>query len=454
MQLFKKKYQMHYKALLSLGVPIVIGQVGNIILGFADTLMVGHHSVLELGAASFVNTMFALFLVFAMGFSYSVTPEVGSMFGRGEHEKIGPFMRNALAANGMLALILLAVLAVFYLCLPLMGQPEELLPLMLPYLLILIVSIPFMCVFNTFKQFFDAIGNTKTPMTVMVGGNVMNIVGNYVLIYGKCGLPELGLLGAGMSTLLSRIMMTVALCTIYLGVKRYRVYAHGLLHSKFSAAAFRHVNALSWPLALQMGMEAGAFSLVSVFVGWIGATALAAHQVMLTLSQVFYMVYYGLGAAVAVRTSYFNGRKDFAAAKVNAMAGFHIILWVACLASVPIFMLRHTVSYWFTDSADVAQLVAVTIFPLIAYQFGDGMQCCYSNAMRGVADVKPMMYISFFSYFIMSLPFSWLFGIHWGYGLPGIWWAFPISLICAGVLYYTFFQRKLRREAAAVGVEL
>lgn len=442
-----------YGPLVRLGVPIVVGQIGNIVLGFADTLMVGHHSMEELAAASFINTMTMLFVIFAMGFSYGLTPIVGGRFGRGETSSLGAVVRAGLVANTVLAVLLLGVLAVFYANIGRMGQPEGLLPLMRPYLLVNILSVPFVCWMNTFKQFFDAIGDTKAPMFVLLGGNVLNIIGNWLLIYGVGFFPELGLLGAGISTLLSRVAMAVAFAVMFFVSRRYSAYSRGFVAGRTDWQLLRRVNVLGWPLALQMGMETAAFSLSAVLIGWIGTTALAAHQVMITVSQLFYMIYYGMGAAVAVRVSYFHGQGDIASVRATATAGFRIILAIACVVSAPIFLLRGQISYWFTDSAEVSVLVAQTVVPLIVYQFGDGLQCTFANAMRGISHVRPMMYIAFFSYFVVSLPLGWLLGIRMGLGLVGVWWAFPVCLTCAGILYYTCFVRRLRDDAAQLEVK-
>lgn len=446
MQTFINRYAGHYRALVSLGVPIVVGQIGNIILGFADTLMVGHYGMKELAAASFVNNIFMLFIIFAMGFSYGLTPIIGNKFGRGEHDGIGGVVRNGLLANTVLAAIIVAVLTTICLCLDRLGQPDELLPLMRPYMVVNIVSIPFVCWLNTFKQFYDAIGDTKTPMYILICGNILNIFGNYVLIFGEWGFPEWGLFGAGVSTAFSRVMMALVAMGVFFGAKHYNAYATGFKTAKLDVKAFRHINGLGWPLALQMGMETAAFSVSAVFVGWIGTTALAAHQIMITVSQTFYMVYYGMAAAVAVRVSYFHGQRNLKAVKLTANAGFHLILVIAVCASVPIFLLRNSIGLWFTDNAEVCALVAQTVIPLIVYQFGDGLQCTFANALRGVSHVKPMMLIAFFSYFVVSLPLGWFLGLRCGIGLVGVWCAFPVCLTCAGVLYYTCFRRKLKSE--------
>lgn len=441
MNIVSKEYMSHYKALVMLGTPIVIGQIGNIVLGFADTLMIGRYGMAELAAAGFVNTTFSLFIIFAMGFSYAITPIVGNMHGRGDDRGAGSVMKCALMANMLLAMMLLVPLGCLLAFIDRLGQPAELLPLMRPYLLVNIVSLPFVCWLNTFKQFFDGTGHTKTPMYVLLGGNVANIAGNWALIYGHLGLPEMGLLGAGISTMLSRMGMAVALTAVFFLNRRYRRYAQGFKAMPLRRVMFRRINAMGWPLALQMGMESAAFSLSAVLVGWIGTTALAAHQIMLTVSQLFYMIYYGMAAAVAVRISHFGGQGDYRGISISAKAGFVLILVVAALVSLPIFLLRHHIGAVFSDNAEVCLLVAQTTVMLIVYQFGDGMQCNYANALRGVGNVKPMIYISFFAFFLVSLPLSWLLGLHLGFGLMGVWAAYPVCLTMAGVLYWWCFRQ-------------
>lgn len=441
----KNKYSYHYRMLLSLGIPIVVGQVGTIILGFADTLMVGHHSVMELAAASFVNTIMAIILVLALGFSYGLTPMVGQLFGRGEREKIGSVMKNGLAAGTLTPIILLGVLTAVYLNVDKLGQPVELLPLVRPYLLVNMISVPFVCWFNSFKQFYDAIGNTKMSMYILLAGNVANIVGNYLLIYGPGPLPELGLLGAGLSTMLSRVMMFVVAFAIFMISKRYKVYSRSFRDARLSGEAFRQVNKQSWPVSLQMGMESAAFSLTGVLVGWLGTTALAAHQVMITVSQVFFMIYYGIAAAVSVRVSFYVGQNDITELRRVTAAGFHIICMIGCVVSIPVFLLRHETGFIFANDATIAEICAHVTLIMIVYQFGDGMQCCYANALRGTGHVQPMVYIAFVAFVLVSLPCSWLLGIHMGYGIMGIWGAFPVGLTVAGVLYYIFFRRQVAR---------
>lgn len=166
-------YKEHYKALIFLGLPIVIGQIGVIVLGFADTLMIGHHSTIELGAASFVNNVFNPADYFQYGFSYGLTPIVGGLYGTRQYAPAGQALRNSLLANLMVALLLTVCMTVLYLNIERLGQPEELIPLIKPYYLVLLASLVFVMLFNGFKQFTDGITDTKTAMWILLGGNVL-----------------------------------------------------------------------------------------------------------------------------------------------------------------------------------------------------------------------------------------------------------------------------------------
>jgi MATE family multidrug resistance protein len=439
---FFATYKEHYNALLRLGIPIVIGQLGMIILGFADTIMVGQHSTIELAAASFVNNVFTLAIIFSTGFSYGLTPIVGSLFGKGDSTGAGQALKNSLAANMLVALLITAIMFVIYLNVHNFGQPKELLPLIRPYFLILLASLIFVLIFNSFKQFADGITDTKASMWILLIGNTLHIILNYLLIYGKLGLPEMGLMGAGLSTLISRILMALAFAGIFLYSKRYAIYLKGFKLKGFSHSIFKRLNELGWPIAMQMGMETASFTFSTVMVGWLGSIALASHQVMLTISSLCFMIYYGMGAAIAVRVSNFRGQNDIVNVRRSAYAGFHIILMMAVISAGSIFLLRNYLGGMFTDSPEVSQTVVALIFPFLLYQFGDGTQITFANALRGIADVKPMMYIAFISYFLISIPAGYFFGFIMNWGIVGIWMSFPFGLSSAGIMFYLRFRKR------------
>lgn len=434
-----------YKTLLALGIPIVIGQIGVIVLGFVDTLMIGHHSTNELAAASFVNNMFNLAIIFCTGFSYGLTPIVGSLFGQQKCNAVGQILKNSLAANTLLAILVCSIMYILYSNLHRLGQPEELLPFIRLYFIVLLISLPFILWFNAFKQFTDGITDTKTSMWILLGGNVFNIIGNYILIYGKVGFPELGLLGAGISTLASRILMAAVYWVLFLYSKRYQTFRQGFTKGKINKQDFRLLNKLGWPIAGQMGMETASFSLSAIMVGWLGSAELATYQIMTAVSQVCFMVYYGMGAAVSVRISNFFGQRDMENIRRISHIGFHIILIMGVCTCIPIYLLRHDIGGWFTDNAIVSAMVVQTIIPFLLYQFGDGLQINFANALRGISDVRFMMVYAFIAYFIISLPLSYFFGFICNWGIVGIWMAFPFGLTSAGIMYYLRFKYKLKQ---------
>lgn len=419
----------------------MIGQLGMIILGFADTMMVGHHSTTELGAASFVNNIINLVIITATGFSYGLTPIVGGLFGREELPQAGRALRCALLANLMAGAIMMAALGILYFNVGNIGQPKELLPYIKPYYLVLLASIPFVMLFNAFKQFTDSITETRTSMWILLSGNLLNIIGNYVLIYGKAGMPEMGVVGAGVATLLSRVVMVALFLFVFLSRKKMRPYREGFFVLGWSRQLVRRLVSLGTPIALEMGMETASFSLSIIMVGWLGTIALASHQVMITISQFTFMVYYGLGAAVAVRTSYFNGQNDRTNVRHTVVAGLQVMVALELLLSGIIFLLRNHIGGWFTDSAEVSSTVISLMVPFFIYQFGDGLQITYANALRGIADVKPLMVIAFIAFFVISLPVGYFCGFVLNFGLVGVWMAFPFGLTSAGVMMWYRFKK-------------
>lgn len=438
-------FKGHYRELIRLGLPIMVGQLGMIVLSFADTMMVGRYCIDSLGAASFVNNMFNLVIIFSTGFSYGLTPVVGSYFGEGDSGSVGRSLKNALLVNSAVAVVLMLLMWGLYLNIHRLGQPAELLPMMRPYYIVLLVSLLFVLLFNAFKQFADGITDTVTPMYILLGGNLLNIIGNWLLIYGKAGFPEMGLLGAGIATLVSRVLMLLCFAVVFFVSKRYVPYREGFMNASFRKEDCSRLMKMGMPVGLQMGMETASFSLSTIMVGWLGTAALAAHQVMLTVGQLGFMMYYGMAAAVAVRASNYMGRKEYPQVRQSVGAGFRLILAMAAVVSIVMIAFRSSVGALFTDSAEVTAMVAQLVIPFVIYQFGDGMQCNYSNALRGISDVKMVTWYAFIAYFLVSLPSGYLFGFVFDLGLTGVWFSFPLGLTCAGLLFWTRYRRTMKR---------
>lgn len=438
----------HHKAILRLGVPIAVGQLGVIIMGFADTMMVGRYSTDALAAASFVNSVFNLIVFLLMGYSYGLTPLVSSLFGQGRREEAGGTLKHALFCNVLFALLLVVLLLPVYSSLHLMGQPAGLLPLVRPYFLAVLASVPFLALFNALRQFTDGITETKTAMWALLSGNALNILGNYLLIYGIGPFPEMGLAGAGLSTLLARVFTALLLFGALLFRRRYAPYRRGASVVPLSVARLREVNRLSLPISLQMGMESGAFTFTGIMAGWIGTVDLAAFQVMATLGTLGFLLYYSFGAGVSIRVASFCGQRDKAQVWASARAGRHILLAMATLSSLVFLFFGRPLVGVFTSSPAVIALAVSLIPPLILYQLGDAMQVCYANALRGTSRVASMMGIAFVSYVAVNLPAGFVLAFPLGLGSFGLFLAFSLGLFTAAALFFVQFRRVMRREIA------
>lgn len=437
-------YKEHYKETIRLGVPIMLGQLGIIVVGFADNIMVGHHSSIELAAASFVNNFFNLAFIFGMGFSYGLTPIISGLFAGKKYREAGETLKNSLLINFIVGVSLSLCMLLLLLNIDLLRQPEELIPYITPYYTLQLFSIVFAMLFNSFKQFSDGTTDTLTPMYVMLGANVLNIIGNYILIYGHFGAPEIGLTGAGISTLVSRIVTLIVFCFLFGSHPRYKRYMEGFKLGKICKANLEKLIRMGFPIGLLMGVETGSFSLSVILMGWIGSTALAAHQVIGVITTLGFMVYYGIAAAVTIRVSRFNQWGDRLDVRRASFAGLHIIMVTAVMVMSLIFVFRDTIGYLFTPEHEVVSLVALLGWSAILYQPGDGLQILFANALRGISDVKYMAWRAFFCHFGLALPIGYFCGFTLGWGAIGIWCGFPISLTVLGIILARRFDKLTR----------
>lgn len=428
------EYKKHIKSLILLGLPIIIGQLGNIVTGLADTVMVGQHSTEELAAASFVNNVINAFIILGTGFSFNYTPIIGEHIAVNKRIAIGGWLKNSLMANFTTTAIILFLLALIYLNLGMLDQPEELMPLIRPYYLVLMGSVVFVMLSNSFRQFVEGIMDASISMWVLTLVNAINIMGNYLLIYGKMGLPELGLLGAGISTLLSRILMLLLFILIFIKQEKYKPFRQGFLVTPFRKAYWKRLNLIGWPIAFQQGIEAATFCITTIMIGWLGGMELAAHQVAIAVSTVSFTIYLGLGSAVAIRTSMYKGLQDWKNVRRVTASGVMLAVILSVTLSLLLYLYCDTIGGYFTDDASVLQIVAVLIPILIAYQFGDSIQIVLANALRGLSDVTSIMVISFVSYFVIAIPAGYGLAFFLDKGIAGIWLSYPIGFTCSVVL--------------------
>ncbi|MDE5887220.1 MAG: MATE family efflux transporter [Muribaculaceae bacterium] len=438
-----ESYLESYKSLIRLGVPVLVTQIGVIVVNFADTMMVGAYGLDELAASAFVNSLFIVVMVMLMGFAGGVTPLIGALYGRGDHEEGGRILRGALQVNLIMAVLFTLIMSGLYFFLDRFGQDEELLPIAREYYLIVLFTLLPMTVFNCFQQMANGTTDTATPMWIILGCDVLNIGGNYLLIFGKFGCPELGLTGAGISTLTARTTGAIAIVAVVGWRKRYRPYWNAM--KSLSAGGDRRMKVwiTSYPLMIQSGVECGLWAFGAIVSGWFGKVQLAAYQVMNTIAQLGFMTYMGFGWATSIRVANFTGVDDIAGVRQITKAGLHLVLGLATIASIIFFFFTENLVHLFTPEDNVAVAAISLILPLILYQYCDGAQLTFVNALRGTSVVKPLLWISLISYIAVGIPVLLLFAKGFNLGVVGVYYSFSVALATATVLLVIAFRKAL-----------
>lgn len=433
------------REILRIGLPIMLGQACVIILAFADNIMIGWHSVDELAASSFVNNVMNLFILTELGFAAGMTPMIGADNGTGNIKGIGITLKNGLVTNGIIGGISIILLTIIYFCLDHFGQAPELMPYIKPYFAIIGISTLFALGFNVLKQFTDGICRPMISMTLLMIGNLLNIFGNWVLIYGKLGFPEMGLTGAGISTLVSRALILLVFVVFIFKSKKMNEYARTIKDALLSRDKMKGVFKMGYPVGIQMALESSTFTFAAVMAGWLGVIQLAAHQVVITISQLFFLMMQGLSFAVSILVSNAFGRKDLGSVREYARKGYFMTLGISATLSVLLYCFRYQAAGIFTDSPEVSAMAVSLFFLLFAYQFGDGLQLCFANVLRGIQDVRPIMYAAFVSYYLIAIPSAYVLGFKTSLGIHGIWLGFPIGLTLAGIFFYARYRSDLKR---------
>lgn len=472
----------HIKAISLLGLPIVVGQLGVIVQGMADTIMVGQYGTPELSASALVNNIYNFIIFFLLGISYATTPITGAAFGQGDDESVSRSLKDSLIVNLSFSAILVFLLTVLYFNLDILGQPEKLMPLVRPYYLIIMLSLPFLAGFNALKQFVEAVGETNIPMHVMLVSNAINIALNAILIYGMMGLPEWGLFGAGLATFIARVFLFVTMLVVVFRGKRFRVWTEKLKgenakgktdsltahrsncppetgptrseetegvdnpltpHRSSLSGSFRMAR-IGLPIAVQLCLESASFNIAGMFMGWIGDIPLAAHQVICTISTLVFMIQYGIGAAAAIRVSQFRGRGEWTEVRHATYSAWGLSATFSFLMVGGICLFREPITSIFTSDLRVQTLCYSLLPAFVLYQFGDCTQIIFSNSLRALEAVGRMLLYAIIAYLLVSIPMSYLLGIHLGFGAEGVWYGIPFGLTTAGLLFIYEFRRKTK----------
>lgn len=435
----------HIKAISLLGLPIVVGQLGVIVQGMADTIMVGQYGTPELSASAMVNNIYNFIIFFLLGISYATTPITGAAFGKGDHNEVSRSLKESLSVNLLFSGIIMILLTWLYFHLDILGQPQHLMPLVRPYYLIQMLSLPFLAGFNALKQFAEAVGHTTLPMRVMIVSNILNIALNALLIYGIAGMPEWGLFGAGMATFIARVFLFAAmLFTVFHG-KKFKLWTRKSQHSSTTRKGCTHMAMVGFPIAIQLCLESASFNIAGMFMGWIGDIQLAAHQVMCSISTLIFMIQYGIGAAAAIRISQFRGRGEWSDVKRTVHSAWALAILFAIVSVGAIAIFCQPITSIFTSDSRVQNICFLLLPAFVLYQLGDCTQIIFSNSLRAIEAVGRMLLYAIISYLLVSIPMSYLLGIHLGFGAEGVWYGIPLGFTTAALLFMYEFRRKIKQ---------
>lgn len=437
-------YYQYYKRLLKLAFPLVLTQAGQMIVQLVDNAMVGRVGTVELAAASFANSIFVVIMVFGLGVFLGITPLIGHAFGAKEDLKVASILKNAFALSVFLILILTLITWSISWWMHLMGQPDEVWKMAIPYFRTLAISlIPFL-LFMMLKQIGEGLGNTVLAMIATILSNLINVVLNYLLIFGKLGFPELGLLGAGYATLIARISMPIFIFVGFMYAPKIRHFFKLVSQAMVSTKEILKIISIGFPIAIQMVIEVSLFAFGAIMMGWMGDVPLAAHQVALGLASFTFMIANGVAMATTIRVSYQLGREAYDSMEKVTLSAVHLVLAYMFLCGVGFLLLRNQLPRLFTlDDAVVHQAASLIVVAAI-FQLFDGLQVVCLGILRGFADVKVPMIIAGIAYIVIGLPISYIFAFTLKMGPEGIWYGFVAGLASAGILLAFRIRMRIR----------
>lgn len=429
---------------LALALPIVVGQVSQMLIGVTDSIMIGRLGAVPLAASAFAGGLFSVFYVVGLGLLMPVAVLVSREHGAGDDRASGRWLQHGavltLAASALEIAVMFAMAGWFHR----MGQPPEVLDAVHPYYGLITVSLLPVLAYQLFRQFAEALGRPWVPMFIMLAGVALNVLLNWILIYGRLGAPAMGLAGAGWATLISRVAIVVVIVAWLrrMGAMRAawpQAWVRGL-----QAPWFREMLRIGVPAAVMLFFEVGAFMMAALMMGWVGAEALAAHQIALSCAGFVFMFPLGLSMAVGMRVSKAvgEGRADL----VRPIAGG---AWIMCgvmmTVSAAIFAFAGTwLASGFVTDPGVVALAAQLLVVAAIFQLFDGAQVVGSGALRGLTDVRVPAAITFVAYWLMAIPGGYLLSLHTPLGAVGIWIGLAAGLAIAAVLLALRFLRLTR----------
>lgn len=449
-----QQYTREFKYNIKLAVPVIMGMLGHTFVAFADNIMVGQLGTAELAAVSLGNSFVFIAMSLGIGFSTAITPLVAEADGAGNKVAAKSALKHGIVLCTIIGLGLFGLIQISKPLLQLMDQPADVVELSLPYLDLVAFSLVPLVIFQSFKQFSEGLSQTKYPMYATIVANVVNIVLNYLLIFGSFGFPKLGIVGAAIGTLISRFIMLFILWYLLKKKKKFHDYVTGFNLRKIENTVIKKIANLGFPSALQMFFEVAIFTAAIWLSGVLGKNPQAANQIALNLSSMTFMFGMGLGVAAMIRVGNQKGLQNFKELKRIAESIFLLTLFVEIIFAA-LFLLGR---YWFptiyldtgdlanqADNMEVIALAAELLLVAAFFQISDGLQVVILGALRGLQDVRVPTFITFIAYWVIGFPISYYLGLYTPLKSVGIWIGLLSGLTASAIMLYIRFNYLTKR---------
>ena len=439
---------------MRLAIPVITGMLGHTFVAFADNIMVGQLGTAELAAVSLGNSFVFIAMSLGIGFSTAITPLVAEADGAGDKAAAKNSLKHGLVLCTLLGISLFGIILLLKPLMYHMDQPAEVVVLAIPYLNIVAFSMVPLVMFQAFKQFSEGLSQTKYPMYATVIANVINIILNYLLIFGAFGFPKLGIIGAAIGTLASRFIMLGYIWYLLRMKPKLRDYVSGFNFKKLSTTFFRKIIDLGFPSALQMFFEVMIFTAAIWLSGVLGKNPQAANQIALNLSSMTFMFGMGLGVAAMIRVGNQKGLRNFLDLRRIAQSIFFLTLLLEIAFAIlfligrfwlPTLYLDETDPTNLADNLEVMSLAAQLLLVAAFFQISDGLQVVILGALRGLQDVKIPTFITFIAYWIIGFPICYYLGLYTPLKSIGIWIGLLSGLTASAIMLYLRFNYMTKR---------
>ena len=445
-------YTREFSKNLHLAYPVMLGQLGHVMVGLIDNIMVGQLGAAPLAAVSLGNALVFIAISIGIGFSFAITPLVAEADGAGNVEKGKSYFHHGVIMCGVNGIMLFLLLLLAKPILYHLDQPAEVVELAIPYLEIVAFSMIPLMIFQALKQFADGLSQTRYAMYATLIANVVNVVFNYLLIYGVWIFPRLEVEGAAFGTLISRFFMLWFLWEILRKRKGLKEYFIWTKREMLRLSVFRRLFSLGFPTALQMLFEVAIFTATVFLAGTLGTNPQAANQIALNLASMTFMVAVGLGVTSTIRVGNQKGNGNYKALRRIALSNFLLVFLIEAVFAVGFILLKDFLPTIYIDNIEVIALAAQLLIVAALFQLSDGLQVVILGALRGLQDVKIPTLICFVAYWIIGFPVSWILGKEENLGSMGIWFGLLAGLTASAIMLYFRFDhlsKKLILQAEA-----